>query len=223
MQMKDLTGESEVHLLRTESIETCWFQGEQNINQNSNVIDGLKRMKQELVLLMEIFCRKCGKLNNFEIACRNMPRNKNKNTHSDFDVISEDESDSENILCIDAFITNQTKNDDLKIELEINENLVQLVVTRILYVIFFRSYVVDPIVQGAGDTHVSELDKCKDICYWSLLFLNVVTRFLDNIGPFSPRTIAVIWLGNDFVNRFTGCNVTVLLLLIKIDVLWFQY
>ena len=45
---------------------------------------------------------------NFEIACRNMPIYKNKNTHSDFDVISGDESDSENIFCIDAFITNQT-------------------------------------------------------------------------------------------------------------------
>ena len=80
----------------------------------------------ENVLLMEIFCRKCGKLNHFEIACRNMPRNKNKNMHSDFDVISEDESDSENTFCIHAFITNQTKNDDLKIEVETNENLVQL-------------------------------------------------------------------------------------------------
>ena len=55
-----------------------------------------------------------------------MPRNKNKNKHSNFEVISEDESDSENIFCIDAFITNQTKNVDLKIEVETNENLVQL-------------------------------------------------------------------------------------------------
>ena len=55
-----------------------------------------------------------------------MPRNKNKNMLSDFDVISEDESDSENTFCIDAFITNQTKNDDLKIEVETKENLVQL-------------------------------------------------------------------------------------------------
>ena len=90
---------------------------------SSNVTDVLKSMKQKNVLLI---CRKCGKLNHFEIACRNMPRNHNKNTHSHFEVVSEDECDSENVFCIDAFITNQTKNDDFKIEVEINKNLVQL-------------------------------------------------------------------------------------------------
>ena len=99
------------------------FKERKKIYLNSNVTDVQKSMKQENVLLMEIFCRKCGKLNHFKISCRNMPGNKNKNTHSDFDVISEDESDSENIFCIDAFIT---KNDDLKIEVKTKKHLVQL-------------------------------------------------------------------------------------------------
>ncbi|XP_041379111.1 uncharacterized protein LOC121391609 [Gigantopelta aegis] len=46
--------------------------------------------------------------------------------HSHFEIVSENESDSEDGVCIDALFKNQTRNEDWKIEVEINEDLVQL-------------------------------------------------------------------------------------------------